>query len=219
MRRVRTDIENGSKAFGKHKEGLRRHGQNFGKFGASGKKNGQASDFGDSGNEWNGLIKACGKVKEIIIEENSLRILFDLGIAANRSGDLKKHKQVSPKGKIGQDREKAMQALRDELDKLKRLFELKKWHSNTLETWVYPREETRRSLNRLIRAMDEEYQLLCKRKAQEKKAQELKEEGFAANPVTKFPSCENKESQNIQRSVEALAPRDRRHYHHFVHLG
>ena len=55
-----------------------------------------------------------------------MRILFDLGIAANRSGDLKKHQQVSPKGKIGQDREKAMQALRDELGKLRRLFELKK---------------------------------------------------------------------------------------------
>ena len=187
MRRVRTDIENGSKAFGKHKEGLRRHGQNFGKFGASGKKNGEASDFGDSGNEWNGLIKAFGIVKEIIIEENSLRILFDLGIAANRSGDLKKHQQVSPKGKIGQDREKAMQALRDELDKLKRLFELKKWHSNTLETWVYPREETLRSLKRLVRAMNEEYQLLCKKNAQEKK-----EEGLSATPVTKSPSCENK---------------------------
>ena len=104
MRRVRTDIENGSKAFGKHKEGLRRHGQNFWKFGASGKKNGQASDFGDSGNKWNGLIAACGTVKEIIIERNSLRILFALGTADNRSGDLKKHQQVSPKGKNGQDR-------------------------------------------------------------------------------------------------------------------
>ena len=103
------------------------------KFGASGEENGQASDFGeDSGNEWNGLIAACGTVKEIIIEGDSVRILFALGIADNRSGDLKKHQQVSSKGKIGQDREKTMQALRDELDRMKRLFELKKWHSNTL---------------------------------------------------------------------------------------
>ena len=70
---------------------------------------------------------------------------------------------------------------------------------------MYPREETRRSLNRLIRAMDAEYQLLCKRKAQEKKAQELKEEGFSATPVTESPSCENKESlENVTAPSDDL---------------
>ena len=82
-----------------------------------------------------------------------------------------------------------MQALRNELDRMKRLFELKKWHSNTLGSWVYPREQTPRSLGRLMYALSEEYQELCR-----KKAQELKEEGFSATPVTKSPSCENKES-------------------------
>ena len=133
VRRVRTDIENGSKALGKHKIGLWRHGQNFVKYGASRKKNGQASDFGDSGNEWNGLIKAFGKVKEIIIEENSLRILFALDTGENLSGDLKKH--LSPqKCKSGQGTKKTKEALWDEVDRMKRLFRLKKWHSKTLET-------------------------------------------------------------------------------------
>ena len=118
-----------------------------------------------------------------------MRIHFALGIPDNRSGDLKKHQQVSPKGKNGQDREKTMQALRDELDRMKRLFELKKWHSNTLGSWVYPREQTPRSLGRLMYALNEEFQEFCR-----KKAQKLKEEGFSATPVTESPSCENKES-------------------------
>ena len=127
-------------------------------------------------------------MKEMIFEGDSLRILFAC-TADNLSGGLKKHQQVSkPKGKISQGNKKAKEALRDEVDMVKRLFELKKWHSNTLETWVYPREETLRSLKRLVRAMNEEYQLLCKT------AREKKEEGLSATPVTKPPSCENKES-------------------------
>ena len=90
VRRVRSDIKNGSKAVGKHKKGFSRHGQNFVKFRASGEENGQASDFGEySNNEWNGLIAACGTVKEIRFEGGSLRILFALGTADNPSGDLK----------------------------------------------------------------------------------------------------------------------------------
>ena len=128
------------------KKGFLRHGKNFVKFGASGEENGQASDIGeDSNNEWNGLIAACGTVKSIRFEGGSLRILFALDTGDNLSGDLKKHQQVSkPKGKISQGNEKAKEALRDEVGMVKRLFELKKWHSNTLETWVYPQYTRRR---------------------------------------------------------------------------
>ena len=93
-----------------------------------------------------------------------------------------------------------MKALRDELDRMKRLFELKKWHSNTLGSWVYPREQTPRSLKRLLYALNEEYQELCRQKAQE-----LKEEGFSATPVTESPSCENKESpENVTAPSDDL---------------
>ena len=83
---------------------------------------------------------------------------------------------------------------------MKRLFELKKWHSNTLGSWVYPREQTPRSLGRLIHALNEKYQDLCR-----KKAQELKKECFSATPVTESPSCENKESlENITAPSDDL---------------
>ena len=97
----------------------------FVKFEASGEENGQASDFGEySNNEWNGLIAACGTVKEIIFEGGSLRILFALDTGDNLSGDLKKH--LSPqKCKSGQGT-KTKEALWDEVDGMKRLFRLKK---------------------------------------------------------------------------------------------
>ena len=72
---------------------------------------------------------------------------------------------------------------------MKRLFKLKKWHSKTLETWVYPRDQTLRSLQRLLRAVNKEYQAFCK-----EKAKKMKEEGLPATPVTKYPACEIKES-------------------------
>ena len=190
------------------KKFARRHRQNFRKFDGPGNEKSRTSILGESpGEGWGKLIEACGPVKEMIFERDSLRILFAC-TADNLSGDLKKH--LSPqKCKSGQGT-KTKEALWDEVDGMKRLFRLKKWHSKTLETWVYPREQKLRSVRRLLRAVNEEYQALCKeaakkRKAQEKKAQELKEEGFAANPVTKFPPCENKESlENVTAPSDDL---------------
>ena len=119
--------ENDSTPLSGLKKFARSHRQNFRKFDGPGNEKSQTSILGESfGDGWEKLIEACGPVKEMIFERDFLRILFAC-TADNLSGDLKKHQQVSkPKGKISQGNEKAKEALRDEVDMVKRLFELKK---------------------------------------------------------------------------------------------
>ena len=196
-------IKNVSENAGKLEKGSTRHGQIFRKFWRSSKKKGQVPDCGTGfGDGWSGLIAACGTpVKEIIfdMQRRSLRIVFAEATADSQSvaeatadspsGDLEKRQQVSKqKGKSSQGSRKAKEELRDAVDKMERLFQRNEWHSKTMEEWVHPRDETPRSLRRLLSAVITEYQALCK-----ERAKKMKEERLSATIGTKFPSCENKE--------------------------
>ena len=129
IQRGRKDIiKNVSENAGKLEKGSTRHGQIFRKFWGSSKKKGQVLDCGTGfGDGWSGLIAACGTpVKEIIfdMQRKSLRIVFAEATADSASGDWEKRQQVSKqKCKSSQGSRKAMEELREAVDKMERVFQ------------------------------------------------------------------------------------------------